>query len=161
MQRWPDLADSVSNSIGFHSRTEEVAPLRKYQPGQAMQGHVTQELFVRSLRSKALDMKTLGNNHWASPTVAETFSPRGLGDGWSGKTNTHWKPHAPTDSKDWFERPVATGKFSLDHNGGKRYVMDSRPRTCVPGSMSHAGGRGSSPTSPRFPASARAPRSAR
>jgi|ERR1712232_1018787 len=37
----------------------------------------------------------------------------------------------PKDSKDWVERPVAVGKYALDHMEGKRYKWHRRPRDCL------------------------------
>jgi len=33
--------------------------------------------------------------------------------------------------KRWVDRPVAAGKYSMDHMGGTRYAWDSKPRPCL------------------------------
>jgi len=35
------------------------------------------------------------------------------------------------DANRWVERPVAKGKYALDHMGGKRYAWDHKPRPCL------------------------------
>lgn len=154
MQRWPDLAvDKGNKTLSFFNKSEEVVSMRRYQDN-ARQAHVTQELFLRSLRMPSLDMKTIGigdsQKQWCAPNITESFSPRG--DGWSGKANTHWKPKKSPDT-DWIDRPVAVGKYSLDHDKGKRYKMNTQTRPCVPNSMAHTGALDSPPSarSPRSP----------
>ena len=39
------------------------------------------------------------------------------------------------DAKSWIERPVATGKYALDHMGGTRYKWNMSPRPCPGGCM--------------------------
>lgn len=153
VQRWPDRADAAGKTIGFHSRVEEVMPLRRGQPpGAATQGHVTQELYGRSpLQSKTLGMKAISSKDWASSTVVDALSFKG--DGCVGRTGA-----GTPDARGVFDRPLSTGRFSLDHNGGRSYVWGSRPRPCVPGSMSHARAQ-SSPALAGSPTSAGRPRS--
>ena len=49
------------------------------------------------------------------------------------KAREEWNlaPSTPRCDKEWIERPVATGKYALDHMRGSRYVWGSAPRPCL------------------------------
>ena len=43
----------------------------------------------------------------------------------------HLARSMPRCDKEWIDRPVATGKYALDHMRGSRYVWGSAPRPCL------------------------------
>jgi len=131
--RWPAIAEGQDTR-----QSAEAVPMRRYVPH--MQPRWQGELWTRSLRKPGVLVQHPVFAH-SSVGVQELHeewgdllprSPREWpfsGSTSSGKAGVKTMYNA----KRWVERPVATGKYSLDHMEGKRYTWDNSPRHCLEG----------------------------
>mmetsp|Transcript_75401 Transcript_75401/g.164500 ORF Transcript_75401/g.164500 Transcript_75401/m.164500 type:complete len:291 (-) Transcript_75401:250-1122(-) len=147
--RWPLPAEeNILKHPHQFLRSEEMVPLQRAL--ENAQKDIPSELWTRSLRLKSLakeEVAARSNQNLACTHLAMTFSRDG--QGWSGSTNPKKQVERPP-TREWIERPVATGNMSLDHMRGSRYEMRMTPRDCVPHSMEHLrGGRKLAPLSAR------------
>jgi len=139
VERWPHPAErQMKKQPRQFNKAEEVVPLQRTLENP--QNNIHAELWCRSLRTKKLDVNDIGrfNTSIATATCSVMFDHHG--SGWSGKTNaTGAKRPRPGETgphvKDWIERPVAVGRYGLEHMNGSRYAMNLSPRKCVPHSM--------------------------
>lgn len=137
IMRWPHhAAEHVAKQPCQFRRGEEVVPLARVCGN--FSGSISGEIWSRSLRSDGIHVHQLGrgNQDTASTHIAELFDRKGLG--WTGRTNPRRQGRPTPDRREWIEKPVADGKYHLDHMGGSRYHMNLTPRDCVPNSMAHA-----------------------
>lgn len=128
IMRWPPAA------TGQNLRQEaDSLPLRSYVP--QMQPDWSAELWTRSLRKPGVLVQ--------HPSCANHFTGlRDLHEDWLDvwpRSPREWPFSGSTASgrtalplehnpKRWVERPVATGKFALEHMDGKRYEWNTKPR---------------------------------
>lgn len=134
VDRWPNTAATeIMRQPRQFVKAEEVVPVQRMTTNP--QSSIHGELWTRSLRTKGLEIERVGlhNQNVATSTFAVMFDQDGTG--WSGKTNTQGfrRPRGGRygpNIKDWVERPVAQGKYHIDHMGGSRYAMNMTPRPC-------------------------------
>mmetsp|Transcript_98751 Transcript_98751/g.174271 ORF Transcript_98751/g.174271 Transcript_98751/m.174271 type:complete len:196 (-) Transcript_98751:4-591(-) len=132
-ERWPHLAErQMKKQPRQFNKAEEVVPLQRFLENS--QDNIHAELWCRSLRTKKLDIDQIGRHNTSIATVTTSSMFDHNGTGWSGKTHTGRRlrpgetgPHV----KEWIERPVAVGRYGLEHMGGSRYAMNLTPRGCV------------------------------
>eukprot|EP00929_Paragymnodinium_shiwhaense_P009591 TRINITY_DN1137_c0_g1_i7.p1 TRINITY_DN1137_c0_g1~~TRINITY_DN1137_c0_g1_i7.p1 ORF type:complete len:301 (+),score=34.64 TRINITY_DN1137_c0_g1_i7:74-904(+) len=140
--RWPPL----SSGEAVPDQAESV-PYRRAVPNQ--QQFWGGNLWVGSLRERGVPIAdpmygAHGGNikelceEWQQPLPDQYMWPRH--DAWSGApsipysgSTVHGKVAIPRqhDGKKWVDRPVAVGRYSLDHMEGKRYEWNAKPRYCM------------------------------
>merc|ERR1719235_2964912 len=138
VDRWPPQAhkEMIKRPTQF-SNTQEVVPLQRMAHSE-QQPNLNSELWTRSLRMPGLSIhEHVGAQNQNAFTSAVKCMFTEYGVGWTGRTNVSRKK-IEKDPKDWVERPVAHGKYGVDHMQGSRYHFNLSPRPCVPNSMSHA-----------------------
>jgi len=142
LRRWPKESEKIQHP----SDPSDGDGLRRGHPEQP---NWNGELWIRSLRRDGIqiqdpsyhDMAQRGvrelQEEWqapcARPQLRRPHSARAgysrqqvpYGGSTSGPKVALRHRH---DVKDWIERPVATGKMSLKHMNGQRYVMSQEPR---------------------------------
>ncbi|CAJ1403749.1 unnamed protein product [Effrenium voratum] len=130
--RWPAVSTGPDLYQG-----PDIVPMRRYCNNmQDWSG----ELWARSLRKPGVFLQ--------HPTFADcNISAKELHEQWgdvlpvsarlwpySGATSSGPSTlPSHVDMKDWVERPVAAGKYSLKHMHGHRYQWDATPRHCLIG----------------------------
>lgn len=139
-QRWPQLAErQMQKQPAQFLKDEEMVPLQRLLENP--EDNIQAELWRRSLRTKILQLDKIGrhNTSIATATTSSLFDEKG--SGWSGKTNATGSLRRPGQKgphvKEWIERPVAVGRFGLQHMDGSRYAINMTPRSCVLDSLSH------------------------
>lgn len=134
LQRWPKEFDKVQQM----SDPSDGDPLRRKGSEQPTW---CQELWIRSLRRPGLEIQDLVyddagqrgvrelHEEWtrmrpvSARSIQETVVP------YSGSTSrAHAAMPQKKNARAWVERPVSTGKVSLQHMGGKRYAFNKEPR---------------------------------
>lgn len=137
MERWPPIAASeMSRQPRQFVKAEEVVPLQRTVENP--QGSILGDMWCRSLRKKHLRVESIGwhNENIRTATVAPMFDQDG--QGFSGKTNNSRGPRRRPGKygphlEEWIERPVAHGRYGLNHMSGSRYAIDQTPRdVCRP-----------------------------
>lgn len=137
--RWPP----VSNGESMPDQPESV-PFRRTVPNpQEFWGGT---MWVGSLRERGVPIQdpiysSHGGNvkelceEWQQPVGDDFGSTRHCA--WSGDPSVPYSGSTcygkvalsrQRDSKRWVDRPVAHGKYALDHMEGKRYVWSGKPR---------------------------------
>lgn len=129
--RWPPVSEGGS-SVPPGGAGPEIAPLRQYK-GPMQNWQV--ELWSRSLRKPGVLLQ--------HPTFAAcSIGAKELHEQWGHvmpKSRRQWPFSGSTipgagprgDMKSWIERPVASGKYALDHMKGTRYKWNTSPRPCL------------------------------
>mmetsp|Transcript_28391 Transcript_28391/g.51256 ORF Transcript_28391/g.51256 Transcript_28391/m.51256 type:complete len:247 (+) Transcript_28391:52-792(+) len=133
--RWPPISEGQDTR-----QPADVVPLRRYIP--TMQPRWQGELWTRSLRKPGVLVQhpVFASSSVGVQELHEEWgdllpnSPREWPFSGSTASGKAGMPNA-RNAKHWVERPVATGKYALDHMGGERYswARDSRPRPCLDG----------------------------
>lgn len=130
--RWPPIAEGEPAV-----ERVEVTPLRQAsKEPQTWQG----EPWTRSLRKPGLFLQ--------DPIFAESsIGAKELHEEWGNVTpmsRREW-PYSgfttsgscalpsPREATKWVEKPVASGRYALQHMGGTRYQWDTKPRNCLLG----------------------------
>lgn len=134
LHRWPKEHEKIQQP----SDPSDGDPLRRSGNEQPTW---CQELWVRSLRRPGLDMQDLVysdagqrgvrelHEEWvhqrpvSARSITQTMVP------YNGSTSRS-KAAIPQrrNIQAWVERPVSTGKFSLEHMGGRQYAFKTEPR---------------------------------
>eukprot|EP00928_Gymnodinium_smaydae_P046357 TRINITY_DN3087_c0_g2_i1.p1 TRINITY_DN3087_c0_g2~~TRINITY_DN3087_c0_g2_i1.p1 ORF type:complete len:296 (-),score=43.54 TRINITY_DN3087_c0_g2_i1:148-1035(-) len=113
---------------------EDVVPFRRFVPNQ--QSYFGNTLWLSSLREPgvALQDPLYANIGGTLKEISDEWRdvPPYKAIPYSGST-TIGRAAMPrdVDPKKWIERPVATGKYALDHHDGTRYAWDATPRPCL------------------------------
>jgi len=125
--RWPAPVEAKRGD------QQDTVPFR--QTTDYSQGNWKNELWMRSLRKPGLllqdpvyatpgaEIKEMHEEWRSCPPV----SPRSVPYCGSTASGRAALPNENDPSK-WVERPVATGKYALDHMDGGRYKFDNTPR---------------------------------
>lgn len=137
--------------------TQEVVPFRRV--GESDQPNYTGQLWTRALRANGLAIQTLefsqtGNSvkqlqeEWLdrpkpSPPPCPARGEYVTAAPYNGATVTgRLAVKRPHDVSKWVEKPVAHGKYALDHMDGTRYMWNGPPRmTPLPASARDCGPR--------------------
>lgn len=135
--RWPPISAGAP-PVPPGGGGPEIVPVRQYNKNPQ---NWQVELWTRSLRKPGVLLQ--------HPTFAAvSIGAKELHEQWghvmplsrrqwpfSGSTVPGRGPCGPeaseADPKSWIERPVATGKYALDHMGGTRYKWNMTPRPCL------------------------------
>lgn len=140
LKRWPKESEKIQHP----SDPSDGDGLRRGHPEQP---NWNGELWIRSLRRDGIqiqdpsyhDVAQRGvrelQEEWQAPRpqprrpqsarAGYTRQPVPYGGSTTGAKVALRRNHDP---KDWIERPVATGKMSLTHMKGQRYIMSQEPR---------------------------------
>eukprot|EP00931_Biecheleriopsis_adriatica_P095889 TRINITY_DN69531_c0_g1_i1.p1 TRINITY_DN69531_c0_g1~~TRINITY_DN69531_c0_g1_i1.p1 ORF type:complete len:246 (+),score=17.31 TRINITY_DN69531_c0_g1_i1:75-740(+) len=133
-QRWPPMSDGENRT-----NPNMALPMnQRYAP--FVQPSWQNELWTRSLRKPGVLIQhplfASGNSgvkelheQWIDLLPSSPREWPYSGATASGKASMR----PPADVKMWVERPVAAGKYSLNHLDGQRYEWNSSPRYCLTG----------------------------
>lgn len=141
--RWPPVSSGDAQP-----EQQEVVPFRRTVPNS--QKFWGGSLWVGSLRGRGVPLEDPvysqhGGNinelcqEWRRSTPDDDYG-YSKHQAWGGAPSIPYSGSTITgkvalpngkDASRWVERPVAAGKYALDHMDGKRYGWDQKPRECL------------------------------
>ena len=129
--RWPPLSAGAPQ-VPPPGGGPEIVPVRQYNKNPQ---NWQVELWTRSLRKPGvlLQHPTFAAVNIGAKELHEQWGhvmPLSRRQ-WPFSGSTVAGRSGPADAKSWIERPVATGKYALDHMGGTRYKWNMSPRPCL------------------------------